>query len=157
DVIQEALQRHASGISFREANAGPGLDTQMKPEGFQVDIKVDWETGIIFGGNQFNCGTWMDKMGESERAGTKGIPATPRDGAAIEITGMLYSALVWVEELAKEGKYKYSGVKVGDGDSRVLTFKDWAARIEKNFEWAYYIPLDAKEDGRYDVNSKVVS
>ncbi|KAH0559772.1 hypothetical protein GP486_003709 [Trichoglossum hirsutum] len=159
DIIQEALQRHASGISFREANAGPGLDMQMKSEGFQIDIKVDWETGIIFGGNQFNCGTWMDKMGESERAGTKGIPATPRDGAAIEITGMLYSALVWVEELAKQGKYKYSGVKVGDGDGSgaLLTFKDWASKIERNFEWAYYIPLDANEDGRYDVNSKMVS
>jgi hypothetical protein len=65
EVIQEILQRHASGISFREYNAGPNLDMQMTDKGFQIDIHVDWKTGLIHGGNQFNCGTWMDKMGES--------------------------------------------------------------------------------------------
>jgi glycogen debranching enzyme len=65
EVIQEILQRHASGISFREHNAGPNLDMQMQDQGFQIDIHVDWKTGLIHGGNEYNCGTWMDKMGES--------------------------------------------------------------------------------------------
>lgn len=65
EIIQEILQRHASGISFREYNAGPNLDMQMKDQGFQIDINVDWKTGLIHGGSEFNCGTWMDKMGES--------------------------------------------------------------------------------------------
>ena len=155
EIIQEALQRHALGISFREANAGPSLDMQMKSEGFQIDIEVDWETGIIFGGSQSNCGTWMDKMGESEKAGSKGIPGTPRDGAAVEITGLTYSTLVWVAQLQAQGKYSYSGVKTSTGQD--ISFVTWAEKIQKNFERCYYIPLDSSEDKDYDVNTAIVN
>lgn len=155
EIIQEALQRHASGISFREANAGSGLDLQMKPEGFQVDVKVDWSTGLIFGGSQFNCGTWMDKMGESEKAASKGIPGTPRDGAAIELIGLAYSTLVWVTRLHQDGQYRHNGVKTGGG--QLISFADWASRIRSNFERCYYIPLDAKEDTDYDINPAIVN
>lgn len=74
EVIQEALQKHCEGFKFKEANAGSGLDMQMKDEGFLVEVQPDWETGFVKGGNQWNCGTWMDKMGESEQAGSKGHP-----------------------------------------------------------------------------------
>ena len=154
-IVYEALQRHASGLSFREANAGPTLDMQMKPEGFQIDVHVDWDTGIIFGGNQFNCGTWMDKMGESEKAGSKGIPGTPRDGAAIEITGLLYSTLVWVAQLHREGKFNYSGVKISE--DREISFRDWAFRLEKNFERCYYVPIDPQDDAQFQVNPTIVN
>jgi len=112
EVIQEILQRHADGISFREYNAGPNLDTQMEDKGFNIDIKVDWSNGMIFGGNEYNCGTWQDKMGESLKAGTKGKPGTPRDGAPIEITGLLKSTLRWLKELSSEGKFPFKGVEV---------------------------------------------
>lgn len=157
DIIQEALQRHATGMSFREANAGSNLDMQMKPEGFNLDIKVDWTNGIIFGGSQDNCGTWMDKMGESVRANSKGVPGTPRDGAAIEITGLSYSTIKWVAQLHEEGKYKYSGVNTSDPNMRTISFADWAAKIRDNFERCYYIPLDSKDDKSYDVNSRVIN
>lgn len=155
EIVQEALQRHATGLSFREANAGPGLDYQMKPEGFQIDVRVDWSTGLIFGGSQFNCGTWMDKMGESEKAGSKGIPATPRDGAAVEITGLAYSTINWVARLHKDGQYQYSGIRTGGGQN--ISFADWASRIKKNFERCYYIPLDPKKDPQYDVSTAIVN
>ena len=155
EIVQEALQRHAGGLSFREANAGPGLDMQMKPEGFQIDVNVDWDTGLIFGGNQSNCGTWMDKMGESEKAGSKGVPGTPRDGAAIEITGLVFSTLSWVAQLHNEGKYKHSGVVTAGGQR--ISFVGWASRIQQNFERCYYIPTDSNEDAKYNVNSAIVN
>lgn len=111
EVIQEILQRHADGIHFREYNAGPNLDMQMKDEGFNIDIVVDWKTGLIFGGNQHNCGTWMDKMGESQKAGMKGVPGSPRDGAPVEITGLLKSTLRWLDQLVSVGKFPFQGVR----------------------------------------------
>lgn len=155
DIIQEALQRHASGMEYREANAGPQIDSQMKDEGFNQLIEVDWETGIIFGGNQDNCGTWMDKMGESERAGSKGVPGTPRDGAAVEITGLLYSTLKWLTGLSDSGKFKYSGVRTND--DQTISYQAWAEKLKANFEKCYYVPLSPAEDANYNVNPKLVN
>jgi glycogen debranching enzyme len=111
EIIQEILQRHASGIKFREYNAGPNLDMQMSPEGFDIEVGVDWKTGLVSGGNAHNCGTWMDKMGESVNAGTKGKPGTPRDGAPVEITGLLKSTLRWLAGLSAKGKFPFKGVE----------------------------------------------
>ncbi|CAI7672609.1 unnamed protein product [Penicillium bialowiezense] len=155
ECVQEVFQRHASGMSFREYNAGPDLDCQMKPEGFQIDVKVDWETGLIFGGNQDNCGTWQDKMGESTKAGNKGVPGSPRDGSAIEITGLSYSALAWVARLHESKVYPHEGVDIGDG--KKISFAEWAAKIKDNFERCYYVPLDPKEDSQYEVDPKIVN
>ena len=123
DVVQECLQRHASGMHFREYNAGPNIDSQMMDEGFNIDIETDWETGLIFGGNEWNCGTWMDKMGESTKAHNKGHPGTSRDGAPVEITGLLYSALKWCGELKAAGLYKFDGVTTSQG--KLITYDAW--------------------------------
>lgn len=155
EIIHEVLQRHASGMSFREYDAGPNLDRQMKPEGFQIDIKVDWNNGMIFGGSQWNCGTWQDKMGESEKAGNKGYPGTPRDGAAVEITGMLYSTLRWVNELHQQGLYPETSVKTDNGQE--VTLKEWAQKLKDNFERCYWVPRDPEEDEKYDVDSKIIN
>ncbi|XP_064607423.1 glycogen debranching enzyme-like isoform X2 [Liolophura sinensis] len=140
DVMQEALQKHASGVKFRERNAGIGIDCHMKDEGFNNEIGVRWDCGFVYGGNEFNCGTWMDKMGGSEKAGNKGKPATPRDGSAVELIGLCKSSLRWLVQMNKNGHYPYSGVDyVSDGTMVKVTFSEWSQLILDNFEKRFWI------------------
>ncbi|CCF56330.1 hypothetical protein KAFR_0B00300 [Kazachstania africana CBS 2517] len=155
DIIYEILSRHAKGIAYREANAGPNLDRVMKSEGFNVEVHVDWSTGLIHGGSQSNCGTWMDKMGESEKAGSVGVPGTPRDGAAIEINGLLKSCLRFVLELNSKNLFKYT--EVTKNDNGKITFESWNKLLQENFEKKFYIPLDPKDDPLYDVDCNIVN
>ncbi|KAH8832592.1 glycoside hydrolase family 13 protein [Flagelloscypha sp. PMI_526] len=153
EIIQEIIQRHAHGIHFREYNAGPNLDGQMKDNGFNIDIEVDWSSGLILGGNDNNCGTWMDKMGESVKAGTKGQPGTPRDGAPVEITGLLQSTLRWLHGLSTSGKFPFKGVQAKvNGQERLVTYKEWSDLLLKSFETYYYIPIDPANDHKYKLN-----
>ncbi|XP_016521077.1 glycogen debranching enzyme isoform X2 [Poecilia formosa] len=146
DVIQEALQRHLEGISFRERNAGPKIDRNMRDEGFNVVVKVDPATGFVTGGNRFNCGTWMDKMGESDRARNKGMPATPRDGAAVEIVGLSKSAVSWLVELQSKGLFPYDGVKVHrDGTDVFILYTEWNKQLQQSFEVEFWVSGDSQD------------
>ena len=155
DVVQECLQRHASGMHFREYNAGPNIDSQMTDAGFNIDIEVDWKTGILFGGNEWNCGTWMDKMGESTKAHNKGHPGTSRDGAPVEIIGLLYSALKWVGQLKAAGQFKYDGVTTNEG--KMITYDAWAQKLKDSFEHCFSVPANDSEFANYDVNPAIVN
>nr|KAJ3421054.1 hypothetical protein HK105_004624 [Polyrhizophydium stewartii] len=157
-LCQEILERHARGISFREWNAGPGLDHAMRSEGFDIAISTPWATaspdrGFVHGGNRWNCGTWMDKMGDSQKAGTRGVPATPRDGSPVEIIGLLKGILHWLSgDVHVKGKewWKWSGVKVSvNGQERPVEYAEWDALVGKSFETLFYIPLDPAEDKRH--------
>ena len=150
DVIQEILQMHANGIDFIEHNAGKTIDDKMSKEGFQIHIHVDFSTGFVHGGNEHNCGTWMDKMGSSSRAGNIGIPATPRDGADIEIIALLKSSLRWLSDLYLHDAFPYLGVTQ-------IAFEDWNAKLQSSFEKHFYIPSDPKQDPLYTINPSVVN
>lgn len=155
DIIYEIISRHAKGIKYREANAGPNLDRVMKDEGFNVEVHVDWSNGLIFGGSQFNCGTWMDKMGESELAGSVGIPGTPRDGAAIEINGLLKSCLRFLIELQDKGLFQYTDVEKADGSR--ISLQEWDALLLENFEKKFYVPESPEDDAKYDIDRSLVN
>lgn len=113
ELILEIVQRHCQGIEFREWNAGDKIDAHMKDAGFNVKIHCDIDkTGFCFGGNKDNCGTWMDKMGSSTITGNKGVPATPRDGAPIELVAMQYSIVSWLASLHSAGTISQNGVQI---------------------------------------------
>ncbi|KAJ9590614.1 hypothetical protein L9F63_016384, partial [Diploptera punctata] len=142
DVIQEALTTHFQGLCFRERNAGQNIDAHMTDKGFNNQIGVHPETGFVFGGNIWNCGTWMDKMGSSDKAGNRGKPATPRDGSAVELIGLSKGALRWLAKLNQEGKFPYDSVRRQnkDGSYTTWTYKHWEDRIAANFEKHFFVP-----------------
>ena len=161
DVIQEVLLRHVQSLTYRERGAGFSLDSNMKDEGFNNQIGIDLRTGFVFGGSRWNCGTWMDKMGSSERAKNQGHPATPRDGSAVELVGLLRSILAWLIQSNRDGHYPYQSVEIasskesqslpigspfsfsrklqGSTGSSQFLFTDWLQRIDENFEKEFWI------------------
>ncbi len=145
DIIQEALETHVKGLKFRERDAGLKIDEHMLDEGFNNEIGVDLETGFVFGGNKLNCGTWMDKLGSSSEAGNKGLPATPRDGSAVELVGLSRSALDWLITAYSQARYPYDGVVIDTDNKIKYTWREWAERIDKNFEKYFWIGEDSQE------------
>jgi glycogen debranching enzyme len=102
-VIESILDQHIRGIDFVEVNAGPQIDQFMQPPGFRVTVSVETRSGLVIGGNSFNCGTWMDKMGSAES--NRGVPATSRYGANIEINALVLRVLDWLVEKGSFSKY----------------------------------------------------
>ena len=95
----------------------------MKDNGFNVNVAADLKkTGFCFGGNKDNCGTWMDKMGSAAMI-NKGVPATPRDGAPVELVGLQYSFISFLASLNAAGKFSSAGVEE-------ISFQDWANLIK---------------------------
>ncbi|CAG9785346.1 unnamed protein product [Diatraea saccharalis] len=153
DVMQETLDVHFQGLVFRERNAGRQIDAHMSDKGFEVQIGIDPETGFPFGGNDANCGTWMDKMGSSEKAGTRGTPATPRDGSAVELVALAYSTARWLHAQHRARRYPHAGLVRRHRDGRLTSwpFAAWAERIRRHFERAFWVPpapsaADARPD-----------
>lgn len=145
NTMQEALERHFNGINFLERNYGKELDEHMTESGFKVNIEVDKDTGFVSGGNRWNCGTWMDKMGSSDKAGNKGEPATPRNGSAVEIIGLSYSVISFLANLFDQAIYPFAGVGQTDTNSG-WTYRYWSEKIKDNFEKYFYIDENTREE-----------
>ena len=145
-------------MDFREWNAGTAIDAHMKDAGFNVKVHCSETNGYCFGGNVDNCGTWMDKMGSSDWTKNRGKPATPRDGAPIELVAMQYSILSWLAELHRTGKIPMDGVDfTKNGQTKHDRFEDWAAKMKSNFEKAFWIPTDSHQDHQHDIKSNLVN
>jgi len=77
------------------------------------------------------------------------VPATPRDGAAVEVTGLLYSTLAWLASLPP-GAVPAAGVALG-GCAAVTPWGEWAARVRAAFEPSFYVPPRAEDDCAFSV------
>jgi glycogen debranching enzyme len=78
-------------------------------------------------------------LGSSEKAGNKGVPSTPRDGSAVELVGLQAGVLRFLE---KCNDYPHKSVErknTSNGSSITWTFKEWAEKIEQNFEKYFYV------------------
>jgi glycogen debranching enzyme len=98
----------------------------MTDSGFNIDISFEESTGFIYGGNTWNCGTWMDKMGEWDKASNRGFPATPRDGADIEIIGLLKSTVRWLTAISASGDFPHKNA------TKELSYSQWNDKLQSN-------------------------
>ena len=83
----------------------------------------------------------------------------------MEITGLVASTLIWLDELRKAGKFPFEGVEADsefyfisfsntgthrgtslvNGTRRLVTYREWANIIKANFESHYFIPSGTSE------------
>ena len=77
-------------------------------------------------------------MGLSDKADNRGLPATPRDGTAVELAGLCYSVISWLSKLDRS-VYPFDAVTKQD---ERLTFADWSGKIRDNFERHFFVDQD---------------
>ena len=121
-IVHEIICRHWNGIELTEDY--PFGDSNMRGEGRKISIFTDKNSGFVYGGNEYNCGTWMDKMGKGS------LPVTPRCGANIEIVALIFSSLKWLESLYNSNYIETKYIWI---DTNV-TVSTWSELIFKNFE-----------------------
>ncbi|KAL0230269.1 hypothetical protein PCE1_003830 [Barthelona sp. PCE] len=143
--IYNILEKHRNGFAFTEENAGPQLDDRMQSEGFHVNSRLI--SGFPCGGNVYNCGTWMDKMGESAESHNRGIPATSRAGIPVEIAAMCACTVRWL---------KVAVAKEWITSPTTFDLTKWDTEMTRNFDKLFYIPIDEKLDSAYDIDIKFI-
>jgi len=140
-IIHIIFQSHAKGIHFQEWDYGSkyyfNKNSYLKKEGYNVDIELDPTTGFIYGGNYYNNGTWMNEFGNSIKNKNKGIPATPRPGADIEIISLVYSCLDFVIEMGNINYFKHKSVILSNGINYPYT--QWKLLIKDSFENEFFV------------------
>ena len=147
NIIQLIFQYHVQGINFidkikeeQPRQKRPLLNknqNSQKINGLKINIFLDKETGFLYGGNKLNAGTWMNHIGASSKAKNLNIPATPRDGADIEIIALLYNCINFVLELNYKNCYPYENVLLNENET--FSFYQWSLLIKKNFEKIFFV------------------
>ncbi|CAF2991727.1 unnamed protein product [Rotaria sp. Silwood2] len=89
----------------------------MTDQSFNNEIDINRCTGFVYSESRWNCGSWMNKMGSSQKALNKDYSATPRHGSAIELVGLCRATLVWLIQMNKYGHYPYHSIEISSGNS----------------------------------------
>jgi glycogen debranching enzyme len=90
----------------------------------------------------------MDKMGSSIHAKNKGIPATSRNGAPIELVGLLKYCLDAYANLNEKGYYSHQCVTYKE---KKISYRDWGSYIQTHFERWFWIPQDPNEKTHHSI------
>ncbi|KAJ3616638.1 hypothetical protein Zmor_011773 [Zophobas morio] len=147
DLIHYVLQEHARGIHFEEWGAGVNLDSNMLKEGFKIDISLNSETGLIQGGNAFNCGTWMDKMGEESIINSHCLNSNVYTDYQLRpniCIAMVVAPELFVRNHAIACLENMESVLLGHYGMKTLDPEDWAYRGDYNNDNDTYDPSVAK-------------
>lgn len=78
-------------------------------------------------------------MGSSGKARNKGVPSTPRDGSAVELVGLQASVLRFLEKCSDYPQKSVERKNFNTGELTTWTFKEWAEKIEQNFEKHFFV------------------
>jgi glycogen debranching enzyme len=82
-------------------------------------------------------------MGDSEKAGNRGKPATPRDGAAIELQALLHNCVDWLSHLVEGKIIEIKGIQLANNP--FISWEDWSAQMRSSFEKYFYVPVEEEE------------
>ncbi|KAI3383778.1 hypothetical protein SNEBB_008086 [Seison nebaliae] len=154
ELLYEILVGHLQTIHFREDRAGNKIDQNLLPYGFFIEAGIDEETSFVYGGNEWNAGTWMDKVGDRydkiihqvsdedpnyhvDQADYENIkegrPATSRHGSAIELVGLQISFIKWIIRMVEDDLLEYHLIKIKSKNSYRFR-KDDLENEEKFYE-----------------------
>jgi glycogen debranching enzyme len=127
DVLQNIMQKHAVGVHFYNATHGLKMHPNWNDIGADIHLDFDSETGLLIANPHSHTDTWH-------------LQQALRDGAAIEVTALLYSSVLFLAELSAKGLISAAGVHLNDGS--ILTYAEWANRIKACFEPLYWWPVE---------------
>lgn len=126
DVLQNIMQKHATGVHFYNAVHGVRMQPNWNDLGADIHQDFDSETGLLLATPHSHTNTWHTQL--------------LRDGAPIEVTALLYSSVLFLAQLSAQGLFPATGVQLSDGAT--LSYMEWANRIRACFEALYWWPVE---------------